>query len=338
PKGTLKGDKSAETAHRLIHAAAIDARHIGALVHGSVCRDYLEPATACGVHRLLGLEPTCALYDVSNACLGILNGIVQVANMIELGQVRAGIVVGTECGRALVDNTIRTLNADLSLTREQAKLAVASLTIGSASAAVLLVDKELSRTGNRLLAATARAHTAAHDLCRGRNEPPTPSPLAGEGGERSEPGEGDSPSPAGSAPLMQTDSERLLHAGIAAGAAAFDAFLSETGWTRDDIQKTFCHQVGSAHRKRLLETLVLDASIDFPTYETLGNTGSVALPITMALGIESGHLAPRDHVALLGIGSGINVLMLALDWQTSLVAADANCPSKKHARETTRQT
>ncbi|MEX0978906.1 MAG: 3-oxoacyl-ACP synthase III, partial [Pirellulales bacterium] len=55
PPGTLMGAKSAETAQRLIHAAAIDARHIGALVHGSVCRDYLEPSTACGVHRLLGL-------------------------------------------------------------------------------------------------------------------------------------------------------------------------------------------------------------------------------------------------------------------------------------------
>jgi hypothetical protein len=36
----------------------------------------------------------------------------------------------------------------------------------------------------------------------------------------------------------------------------------------------------------------------------------------MALGIESGHLEPNDHVALLGIGSGINSLMLGVDWQS----------------------
>ncbi|MEX0678122.1 MAG: 3-oxoacyl-[acyl-carrier-protein] synthase III C-terminal domain-containing protein, partial [Pirellulales bacterium] len=263
-----------------------------------------------------------------NACLGILNGIVQVADMIELGRIRAGIVVGTENARPLVENTIRTLNADLSLTREQMKLAVASLTIGSGSAAVLLVDKELSRTGNQLLSATARAHTAAHELCRGRLEQAggerleagglfSPSPLAGEGR-----GEGAAIAESSPAPLMQTDSEALLHEGIVAGAAAFDAFLSETGWTRADIQKTFCHQVGSAHRKLLLQALDLDAAIDFATYETLGNTGSVALPITMALGIESGHLEPHDHAALLGIGSGVNVLMLAVDWQKSLIASD----------------
>ena len=323
PPGTLPSQISGPTAAKLFDAAAVEKHHIGALVHASVCRDYLEPATACTVHHRLGLRPDCTIYDVSNACLGILNGIVQVADMIELGQIRAGIVVGTESARPLVENTIRALNAEESLTRGQMKLAVASLTIGSASAAVLLVDKQLSRTGNRLLAATARAHTSAHELCRGRLEQAPdqrpeagefpPSLLAGEGW-----GDGAQSPEISVAPLMQTDSERLMQEGIAAGAAAFEAFLSETGWTRGDIQKTFCHQVGSAHRKLLLQTLELDPAIDFATYETLGNTGSVALPITMALGIQSGHLQPHDHAALLGIGSGINVLMLAVDWQRSM--------------------
>src|SRR5690606_17463265 len=112
-------------------AASIDRGQEGALIHASVCRDYLEPATACGVHHDVGLPADCLVYHVSNACLGILNGIVQVANMIELGQIRAGLVVGTEDARPLVENTIRELNSNQSLTREQMKLAVASLTIGS---------------------------------------------------------------------------------------------------------------------------------------------------------------------------------------------------------------
>jgi hypothetical protein len=37
------------------------------------------------------------------------------------------------------------------------------------------------------------------------------------------------------------------------------------------------------------------------------------------MAIEAGHVQPKDHAALLGIGSGVNVLMLALDWQESLV-------------------
>ena len=90
------------------------------------------------------------IYDVSNACLGLLTGMIQVANMIELGQIRAGVVVGTECGRELVENTIARLNADESLTRDSIKNSIASLTIGSASVAIVLCDEELSQTGNRL--------------------------------------------------------------------------------------------------------------------------------------------------------------------------------------------
>jgi len=296
PAGMLPSAASIETADKLLASSGIDRREIGALVHGSVCRDYLEPATAAGVHHALGLPADCLVYDVSNACLGLLNGMIQVAAMIELGQIRAGLVVGTEDARPLVENTIRALNTDETLSRDAMKLAVASLTIGSGSAAVLLVNRKLAQRGNRLRSATALAHSVGHELCRGAVE------QAAEGGAHSP------------APLMQTDSERLLEEGVRAARAAFDRFLTEAGWTADSITKTCCHQVGSAHRKLLLKTLELSPERDFTTYETLGNTGAVALPITVARAAESGHFAHGDRVALLGIGSGINVLMLALEW------------------------
>jgi 3-oxoacyl-[acyl-carrier-protein] synthase-3 len=117
--------------------------------------------------------------------------------------------------------------------------------------------------------------------------------------------------------MMTTDSEQLMHAGIRAGAETFAAFLDAAGWSRAQVDKTFCHQVGAAHRKLMLESLGLDMNIDYATVQWLGNTGSVALPITLALGVDAGHLASGDHVAMLGIGSGINCLMLAVEWQSS---------------------
>jgi acyl-CoA:acyl-CoA alkyltransferase len=291
PPGTLPGRVSAETAGKALHAARLDKRHVGALVHGSVSRDYLEPATACGVHRRLRLPNECLVYDVSNACLGLLNGMVQVANMIELGQIRAGVVVGTESSRALVENTVRRLNDDTSLSRRDIKTAMASLTIGSGSAALVLCDRELSRTGNRLLGGVFRAHTEGCELCQS------------EGHEQ----------------MMNTDAETLLQEGVAAARAAFGEFLQTLDWQGDDVQKTFCHQVGKAHRKALFEAVGLDPAIDFTTVERLGNTGAVALPLTAAIGIEQGHLKRGDQVALLGIGSGINVVMLGVDWQRSQV-------------------
>jgi 3-oxoacyl-[acyl-carrier-protein] synthase III len=294
PPGMLPGEKSVESAEKAIMACEIDRRHIGALIHGSVCRDFLEPATACTVHHRLGLPQHCAVYDVSNACLGLLNGMVQAANMIELGHIHAAIIVGTESSRALVENTIRQLNSNTSLSRNNIKSSIASLTIGSGSAAVILCHRDLSRTGNRLLGGVMRANTDQCALCQsGRDES----------------------ADARMQPLMNTDSETLMREGIALGKLAFDDFLNELGWRREDIDKTFCHQVGKAHQKLMFETLGLDPKIDFTTLEYLGNTGSVAAPMTAAIGIENGRLQAGDKVALMGIGSGINVIILSLQWQ-----------------------
>jgi 3-oxoacyl-[acyl-carrier-protein] synthase-3 len=253
-----------------------------------VCRDFLEPATACGVHHALGLPESCLIYDASNACLGILTGMLMVANMIELGQIRAGLVVGTEDGRSLVETTVERLNTDPSIDRRGIKQFVASLTIGSGSAAVLLCDEALSRQRHRVVGAAALANTAEHELCQS------------EGMET----------------FMRTDSEQLMLAGVATGARTFEDFLDKLQWKREDIDKTICHQVGVAHRKLLFETLGLSESIDFGTFETLGNTGAAALPLTMAIAAERGRFAAGDRIAMMGIGSGINCQMIGVEWES----------------------
>jgi acyl-CoA:acyl-CoA alkyltransferase len=201
--------------------------------------------------------------------------------------------VGSEGSRQLVETTIEELNRNSSLTRDDMKRAVASMTIGSASCAVLLTDRAISRSGHRLVGGVAGAHTSFHELCH-------------SGADESVAG--------GMQPLMNTDSERLMHEGIACGAETFDRLLTALNWRVGDIAQTFCHQVGTAHRKLMLERLGLAIERDFATVEWLGNTGSVALPITMALGIEAGRVRAGDKIALLGIGSGINVLMLGVEW------------------------
>lgn len=292
PEGTRPSDVSVASGRRALAAANFDPAHIGALVHGSVCRDHLEPATACSVHHRLGLPKTCHVYDVSNACLGILTGMVQVANQIELGQIRAGLVLGAELGRDLVENTVARLNEDTSLTRRSVKSLVASLTIGSASAAVLLCHRDLTTTGNRLFGGAALAHTSAHGLCQSD----------------------------GMTPFMETDSEQLMRQGVATGAETFEKFLEVLQWDRRDIDRTICHQVGSAHSKLLFETLRLDPACDYITYDRLGNTGAAALPVTLASAAESGALVPGQQAALLGIGSGVNCQMLGVGWERTAVA------------------
>lgn len=291
--GTRPGVVSARTVRRVLEHSGIEPRRVGALIHGSVCRDQLEPATASFVHHAAGLPAEALVLDVSNACLGLLNGMVIVADMIELGRISAGIVVGTEIGRPLVEGTIDRLLADPAVTRKSIKYEIASLTIGSGSAAVVLCDRKLSRTGHRLCGGWFRADTGAHELCAGGADAEWTNDRR---------------------PRMSTDSEALLHAGVNLAEAAWPEFLHELNWRSDGIQRVFTHQVGRAHRKLLLERLGLPEQADFPTVEFLGNTGSAALPTAVALGNEQGLIQSGDRVALLGIGSGLNVLMLGVEW------------------------
>jgi acyl-CoA:acyl-CoA alkyltransferase len=292
-RGVLPGTISAQTAEQALAASGFDRSRIGCLVHGSVCRDQLEPATASSVHHALHLPAAAFVLDVSNACLGLLNGMVLLADMIELGHVRAGLVVGTEMGRDLVEGTIDSLLSAPGLTKHDVKLAFASLTIGSGSAAVLLCDRKLSRTGHRLLGGTFQADTQSHELCAGGVA------TEAHGDDR---------------PRMQTDSEALLHAGVDLAEKTWDLTKQVLGWTNADVQRAFTHQVGRAHRRLLYERLELDPALDFSTVEFLGNTGAAALPLTAAIGIERGLVRPGDRVALLGIGSGLNALMLGIEW------------------------
>jgi len=299
PRGTAIGTPSVRSAKMALAASGIAAADVGCLIHASVCRDYLEPATACRVHSELGLSPNCWVYDLSNACLGLLSGMVQIATMIEIGAIRAGIVVGTESARNLVESTIAALNADPSLTRQTIKPSFASLTIGSGSCAILLCDRKLSRTDNRLLSCVARAESQHHGLCQSDHD------QAGSDMQ----------------PLMQTDSEQLLHAGLAVGQRTFDQLLTHAG-SRENFDATVCHQVGGTHRKLMLESLGMPAETDFTTFRWLGNTGSVAFPLALALGLQSGGLKANSRVALLGIGSGINSVMMSTTWPTPVVAGD----------------
>jgi len=284
--GTTPSQGAAEAGAKAIAAADLAPADIDCLINTSVCRDMIEPATASFVHQQLRLKPSCLIFDLSNACLGFLNGMLVMAQMIELGQVRHGLLVAGETAEDLVDSTITALLADPTLSRRGIKASFASLTIGSG--AVALVLSRAGVPGHRLLGGAYRAHTEHVHLCQGDG---------GLGGT-----------------TMQTDSEELLKRGVETAARVWPDFLAGLGWRREDIDRTFCHQVGSAHARLLMEALGLDPDKNFETLAQLGNVGSVSAPITMAMAVEQGVLRPGQRAALLGIGSGINCLMLGVEW------------------------
>ncbi len=288
PAGTRPSDASAAAGRAVLAKSALRAEQVELFIHAAVSRDMLEPATASFAHRKIGLPATTQIFDLSNACLGWLNALTVAAGLIDSGQIKCALVCAGENGGPLVEQTLRTL-LSAPLDRNGIKPFFANLTIGSGAVAAVLCHDSLLPEGvraHRLLGGIARAATAHSELCQGDTH--GADSLA-----------------------MQTDSEALLVAGIQLATETWSAFTAEFGTTFD---RTICHQVGSTHRRKLYEALGLDLAKDFSTFETLGNTGSVALPATLAAAVDAGAVKNGDQVALLGIGSGLNSLMLAVEW------------------------
>ncbi len=289
PTGTKPSEAAAKAGRDVLRKGSIDPADVECLIFTSVSRDMMEPATASFVHNALGLPKSCIIFDISNACLGFLDGMVMLANMIELGQVRSGLVVSGETAEELLESTLQTLVADERLNRKSIKPAFASLTIGSGSVGLYMRRTEVNETRPRLVHGAWRANTEHSDLCHGSQ--------AG-----------------GNTTLMETDSEELLHRGVETAGLTWQEFSGRPGWGAADIDGFFCHQVGTAHARLLFDTLGLDINKNFETLATFGNVGSVSAPITLARAMEEGRYMPGQKGALLGIGSGINCLMLGIEW------------------------
>ncbi len=282
-------EASAEAGKKALEKSGIAPDQIEVCIHCSVSRDMLEPATASFAHRMMGLSENVQIFDVSNACLGFLNALTMLSAMIDSGQVKSGIVVSGENGKPLLERTIQLL-LERDLTRKTIKPYFANLTIGAGAVAAVVCHESLSPQGHRLLGGACRADTSSNDLCQGDSN------AEGLGYE------------------MQTDSEEMLHAGVNLAQNTWAAFKGALSWENETADKVVCHQVGSAHQKLLFETLGLDHEKDYSSFPMFGNTGSAALPLTMAKAAEDGFIKKGDKVAMLGIGSGLNCLMLGAEW------------------------
>ncbi|PIK15455.1 3-oxoacyl-ACP synthase III [Halobacteriovorax sp. JY17] len=288
PNGTRPSDLSTRSAKKLLAKSGIDKSDIGLLIHASVCRDFLEPSTASVVHHNLELNEDAMIYDLSNACLGVVNAMAMAANMIELGQIKYALIVSGENGGPLLSQTLDYLNGDLTLTRKSIKKYIANLTIGSASVAYLLSHKDLAPTAPRIIGGAVCTDSSANILCQG---------------------DGDTTSL-----MMETDSEELLKHGLELAKKNWNKTKEVLNWKNSDVDWVIGHQVGTAHERLTMEAMELSEHKTYTTYETLGNTGSAALPITLAKLVETNKLKKGEKVALLGIGSGLTSIMLGVEW------------------------
>ncbi|MEP7088681.1 MAG: 3-oxoacyl-ACP synthase III [Nocardioidaceae bacterium] len=273
-------DGAAAAGSKAIAESGVDIADIGLMVNTSVSRRYLEPATAVAVHNEIGLPTSCQNFDVTNACLGFVNGMEIAAAMIDAGYVDYALVVDGEDAREVQEACIaRLLEPDV--TSKDVMEQFATFTLGSGAAAMLLGPADRHPEGHRLVASVSRAGTEHHELCIGDNT------------------------------MMQTDLKGLLDAGLALSHALWDEAAEDFDWSAG-MDRYVIHQVSVVHTNALSERLGIDKDRVPLTFPDRGNIGPVSVPFTLASQVDS--LESGDRVLLMGIGSGLNAACLEIAW------------------------
>jgi 3-oxoacyl-[acyl-carrier-protein] synthase-3 len=282
--GTAPSEVATLAAQKVIEESGINPDEIGCIISTSVSKDYIEPSVACLVHGNLKLSPSCRNYDIGNACLGFVDGIDNIMMMLEAGMIKYGLVVDGESSRDPIEPTITRLQ-DPDLTMETFRENFATLTLGSGAVAMILTHKDNSNSGHRINGSASLAATEFNRLCIGRPE----------GGI--------------------TQPHELMVAGVDLAKDAWELCKQKLeNWNDESIDLYAPHQVSIPHINRLTDALGITLEKVFLNVQSLGNIGPAALPITLKMAEQAGRLARGNHVALLGIGSGLNCTGMSVTW------------------------
>jgi 3-oxoacyl-[acyl-carrier-protein] synthase-3 len=183
--------------------------------------------------------------------------------------------------------------------KQEVKDNLATFTLGCGAVAMVLTHRSISqssygsttrRHGPRLLGGAAYGNSQHNDLCVAQRD------------------------------WMRTNSTALLLEGMRVIATTWDIFKRELGWDNRSVDRLFTHQVSEKQRQIGLKTLGVgkgrtsDRDIDYPTLQYLGNVASVSAPISMAIANEEHFIEDGNRVCLLGVGSGINSVILGIQW------------------------
>jgi 3-oxoacyl-[acyl-carrier-protein] synthase-3 len=278
-------DAATMAAQKAIAASGVPHENIGILVNTSVCRDYLEPSTASIIHGNLGLADTCQNFDVGNACLAFLNGMDIASRMIERGEIDYALVVDGETANLAYEKTMERLSLD-SVTAEQFRDEMATLTLGSGAAAMVLARAELVPGAPRYKGSVTRSATEWNHLCRGD--------VAHD--------------------RMIADGRMLMIEGVKLGKKTFAAAKQAMGWVVEELDEFVIHQVSKAHTQAFLKAFGINPKKVMTIFGEHGNIGPASVPIVLSKLREMGRLKKGTRVALLGIGSGLNCSMAEVVW------------------------
>ena len=281
-EGEYAVDLGIRAARRALAMSRYRAEELDVLISAGISKYHreqefhLEPATAVRIRAAVGAG-RARVFDVVNACAGLLTGVHILRAMIACGQARCGMVVSGERNLPLAETAAREM-------RHSFDGQLAALTLGDAGAALILDRSPDPRAGFRHLELVTGAK---HDhFCYSR------------------------PSRRGPGGILVTKARGLQRKGNEHFPVYFKRALDGAGWTLDDLQHIIPHQVsvraianGVKAIRRHLAGPVPD--ITLCSADRFGNTTTTSHFVAIHDAIRQGRLLDGQNVLLVSGASGI---------------------------------
>lgn len=283
--GETSSGLAARAGRECLDRAGMDASEIDLLIFAAATQDLGEPATANLVQHKLGAR-RAHVFDVKNACNAFLNAIDIADSFITTGRCEVVLIVSGEVLSKFVRKDIQS--------KDDLRLAFASLTLGDGAGAMLLRRREDSdrgiqagcfvSDGSQWDVAVMRAWGVMFDSMDPENY------------------------------YFSSDGDKLQEL---AGEMLPDVIrrtLQETGWAPQDIHLTVPHQVSIRLIRKIGKMVGLPYERCMVTIDRLGNTAAASIPMALAQANDSGRLHPGDRVLLAGGASGFSGAAVSVIW------------------------
>ncbi|MBI5546482.1 MAG: 3-oxoacyl-ACP synthase [Deltaproteobacteria bacterium] len=281
-EGEFAHDLAIKAAQRALAMSRYKAEDLDVIVCTSISKHNapdefsFEPATALLVRKAIGAKKAL-VFDVVNACAGMLNGAYVVQGLIRAGLARCGMVVSGEQNLPLAETATREVSH--SLDRQ-----LAALTLGDCGAALILDASEDERFGFHWLDLVTGAK---HDhFCYSR------------------------PSRKGRGGVLMTKARGLQ----LKGAEHFPFYLKQaldgTGWTLDDLHHVIPHQVSVRAIRNGIKVVSRFLKVPVPDFylcsaEKYGNTTTTSHFLVLHEFMQREKIQPGHNLLLVSGASGI---------------------------------
>jgi len=264
-------DMATEACKRALENSGTSPEEIDLLIIGTVTPDYRCPSEAVIVQERVGLVNAVA-FDIVAACTGFINGLSMANSLIQTGQYKKALIVGSEKLSSITNYKDRGT----------------CVLFGDAAGAVVVGP---DNNGNGVMSTFMKSDGRYAKLLW-QEVGGTKNPFTAENVDE------------GKDKLFMAGSD-VFKVAVREMANASLKVLNDVGITADDLTLVVPHQANIRIIDALIKRLKVDKDKVYMNIEKYGNTSAASVPLALDEANREGRLKPGDYVLMVAFGGGL---------------------------------